>query len=383
MNEPSRHDQDALDELLAEARWPEPAAESTRRLAAYYQGLRRRQLTWRTASIGLAAAAAVAVIAVISPRLMTSPQDSGQVTAKIPMNRQPVVLAPQPNISLPGREPTALELIVFRAHERRQSPTLAVRTHDLSAHIGQAVDRLARTPSADADTVARSLVPHDPAGEAEETLAAMLRDQRDERAVAIVRLLSEIGTSRSLPILQAAASRPAMRSAALPGLIRLADASTLGGLIRGEIDASTRERLLIALLMREPQSAMPLFLMVANDESSELRRAALAAFDQIGDPPLEQLWLAMDDPRIEYRLTAARVLGRAADPTTLGRLMILADRPERRREAIVALLASPHPLAQTALVRASSNSALAGLIRHLQQMEPVYVSYKPIAQPTL
>ena len=387
MNEPRKQRDDPLDELLAEARWPELSPESIQRLTGHYRRLRRARLVWRNISIGLAAAAAVALVAGVSLRPMVQSRDVAErPAATAPAERRPVAIRPPepspPHVSA-GRAPSALEMILFRAQERRQATSLSASGNDPPDRMQVSLDELVANPSADPAPITRSLIGRDDANEAERWLVDAISRESGDRARAALRLLSEVGSARSLPALVAAAKDPALRTAALPGLIRLADERTLAGLVRVEQDRRTRERLLAALLRREMASALPLFLDFVDDPDPQVRHAALAALDAMGDPPVEGLIAMLDAPRMERRFAAARALGRAAEPETLWRILSWVDRPERRREVLVALLASPDPLAQAALARASHHSALAGLIRHLQQTEPIHVVHESVAQPAL
>lgn len=114
MNEPRESiSNDPLDQWLAEARWAAPTAESSRRLrGAWLEISRRRLSSWRRGAV--AAAAMIVVVVGVWFVIREEPPAVVQIAIESPPAK--VVSA-----QLPGRAPTARELVLFNAAVRKKA----------------------------------------------------------------------------------------------------------------------------------------------------------------------------------------------------------------------------------------------------------------------
>lgn len=198
-------------------------------------------------------------------------------------------------------------------------------------------------------------------------MIAIARAGPADRSAAAVKVLVEVGTERSLPILLEAMGEASLRGVVEAGVARLADPQSLARLARAEKDPSTRRRWIAALLERDPVVALPPFMwFVSDDADRELREEALAVIRGMSHPPVEALTAMLDDRSMDRRFAAACVLGRVADRATLEGVIGLLDRPDRRREALLVLIHSSDPMAKRVVALASRDARLAGIVRNLQ-----------------
>ncbi len=175
-----------------------------------------------------------------------------------PANRHYQVGSPpagtfSPAVTQSVRPPNPYELATLVAYRRTRAdrqrraasgPTEAV--DDRRDTIDLAVDQLVAEPNARVREVAQPLLAD--RGESEAALAARIGRMDGPRQVAAVRLLAEIATSQSLPLLQRLAARPGVHAEVMRCVARLSDSPTLGRLSRDERDPALRQELLATLL---------------------------------------------------------------------------------------------------------------------------------------
>ena len=365
----------ALDGLLAQAAWPPVSEESTRRLGAYWRGIspvgaRLRRL------IPIASAAAIVIAAalagVLLKRVGPAP-DATKITSTTPSAAAgdttqtvlyvPSLSSPYAPRALTDRDRLLLQLASISEHPagRRQSPRDVLVQGLLSDALnGPMRGRPAVWRPRDHARRAEEQLLEEPA--AAEGLAQRLDD---------VRLLASIATVRSLPGLVALARDPQTRQAAMPAILRLADAPTLAMLARQTPPAEGRH-LLAAMLRRDSRQAVRLLLPLVKEPAT--LSAAIAGLDSIAaDAQVRRNITAvlideLQGPRVEDRLAAARALGRFNDPETAARLAEMADRNVSRREALLALIWSgPRSAAASAALDAARRSArLSSTLRSLE-----------------
>ena len=233
-----------------------------------------------------------------------------------------------------------------------------------AAMIAKALDDLMRGSDVDVADAAGHLLDMTDARDLEYPLVEAIRNDHGERRLAGIRLFGEIGTPRSLPLLLALADHAETRPAALPGVIRLADAPRLAAMARSEPDAANQRRMLRRLSEIGSPDAMPLYLQFVADR--ETRAVALDAIEDAADPPVDALMATLRDSHISMRWAAARALGRVAEPSVIDALAEMVAQDVGRREAVITLLSSDSPLADDALRAASRYPGVSAAIESIR-----------------
>ena len=245
----------------------------------------------------------------------------------------------------------------------------SARPDSLIGRVDAAVEAIAAGEGADVAALAAALREDFAPERVEQRLTPLVVRRSDPRRRAAVRLLAEVATPRSTPLLASLCDDRSVRADAIAGLVRVADVPTLAALAGAAVDDGERRRLVAAMLRRDPAGAVPAYLAMLADEAAA--PAALAALDDVEQPPVEALFARLNDPRHANRLAAARALGRIDGPAVTTRLMAMVRRNVNRHEALVALASSDGPAAksffESALASkelgASARTARAGLDR--------------------
>ena len=369
---PDDANEQALDDLLATARWPEPSADSEQRLRDAWQAISRREARGRRrfryiAGCGIAAAVAVAAVLLphrTPPRDPRDPGDSGRQT----ISQLPIPLAParsnQPP-SVPWRPATAWELALVQPRRatatRPARAAVVARPDSLIARVDAALDVIAAGSRSDVATVAAELTKDFAPDRIEQRLTPAVVGRPGPRRTAALRLLARVATPRSAPLLASLAGNPADRPDAVAGLVRVGDVPTLAALANSASDEGERRRLLAALLRRDPARSVAAYLAFLADPTTA--PAALAALDDVPAPPVEVLFAALNDPRRGTRLAAARALGRIDGPFVTARLAAMVRTNVNRREALAALASSDGPEAKAYFEWALSSKELSAYAR--------------------
>lgn len=336
---------DPLDDLLAQATWPDPPAESTCRLEATWDELRRPAPPWRNPAATAAIAAAILLCtgvawmilarprprpalanspspparAVVSPPLDSTPRPPAALIALVDERRVHIVRADAP-APVVGREPTVRELALLRRRDRRPPPP---------AQSGQ--------PAASDPDALAAVVVVSPDAEAVPRFCAAARPEH-------------------FPLVRKLFNDPRTRPAALEAMARLADAATLARTARETNAPAHRRRLIAALLHRSDQQSLEPFLELLADVST--RADALAALDVVTDPPIDPLFATLDRPRGDLRRAAALALGRINGPVVTRRLIERVAADQGRGDAFLALASSKGRDAQQFLREATASERL-------------------------
>ena len=195
----------------------------------------------------------------------------------------------------------------------------------------------------------------------EPKLWAAVRQNRGFARTAAAELLARIATERSLPVLVELAQANDTHSAAVAGLVRLANPRDLAVLAANEPDAGLRRRLLAALVEWGTSESIGLYLNFV--ERADTSRDALVAIGDVRQPPKDILLAYLRAPNVAQRQAAALVLGRIADPQLALALAAAVEDAGIRKEALVALLLNPTPQAAEALREARQNLYLVASVR--------------------
>ena len=333
-----RDGDERLDELLAEARWPEPSEASTQRLRDRWLSLHSR----RVAYWPIAAAAAVLIVigsAIwFGMRPATVQPPTVVVVAPAPGIEKPLPVAPPSALS---REPTLRERLVILSSSptpaKPKPATQPKRKLDPETRFRLAIDAARDDKLDEAMTLLKPLSRED----VEARLAELVRDRSDAaRRASAVRLLGEVAGEGSFPLLMKLASEPDLAAAAMPAVSRLGGPSALVTLARTSDSDVTRGESARALLARGDRAATDAFLSLVLDAAT--RDVALSALHDAPDAGVQSLLAALDHHRVDYRQAAAKSLGSVCDHGDLGaRLRQMVRDNDNRREALAALVSCP------------------------------------------
>lgn len=382
---------EALDALLAQARWPEPTKDSTRRLRANWEALAKRGQNpdsfWKARWLKplLAAAAAIGVVAGATwaiwnhghfGALQTARQQTVQsehslvrtlpdvkTSHRVPQHSDvqfAVLIRP-----VASRPPTPLELMVCHIQPKPKRRPAAATAKRID--IDQVAEQLREiSPSAPDDSIARigarlcKVVGTD---RLEQRLSSIAFASTGSRRLSATRLLAAIATSRSVSALLALANDPEAHAAAMEGLCQCADAPLLARTATLERDRNLQQRLLRALLYRDVDESVPLYLGLL--KTPAVGSAAAHALHEAPSSFVNALFDRLNDPREDVRIAAAKALGQIDGPETTYRLAAMVRAGEDRREALIALACSDGAEAKAFLSQAAASGSLGGVVRSM------------------
>jgi hypothetical protein len=376
---------DPLDQLLSEAEWPQPDAETVNRLRRRWASLRavhrgrerrRRLLYWLTASAALITLAATWWLWPPAPEesrpiapVVPSPHvEQIAVDQNTDRSNTPDVPAPnvpdservdidEPIMAL-SRPPTPYELLLIHSVERRSS----IPPAETGPTLDTIIDEFLADPDADAAAVVASLKADH--GTCEQKLLELIDDAPPPQQSRIIQLLQHVGSRRCVPKLLELSVSPAMHGDAMRALTVLADAETLAALASRETDSVSRQLLLTELLSRQDEQSLGAWLdLLMNGQT---RDAALATLDENTMPPVRLLFDFMRGPDYSRRMAAAIVLGRLDDPDVTKSLIRLSQSNFNRQEALVGLLASRDKQAGRFLALATRDQTMVAAVYSAQ-----------------
>ena len=306
-----RTSDEALDELLAKARWPDVPAGAESRLRAALSAAhdddvaaRGRNIAWRPWLIGGAVAAALVLATVLGSWSRT------QRRTKVPPVEEARHVDPGPVPPTVARTPPPAE---FKPAHTSRPPNANERLFLIAA----------RRPIRPASPVSRAEPPRPPS--------------QSELRVA---LLSASATGRADGV------RASLRSA---------DSRVLANLSRETACRAWHAALVDELLSRPDPAGTRIFLELVADRSTSA--LAIGSLRSRPAPPVDRLVGALDDPSVRIRFAAARSLGAVCDRPLLDRLVRMAENGPSRREALAAILCSPTELTQAVLPALSAAPA--------------------------
>jgi HEAT repeat protein len=366
------HDDDELNRLLRQARWPLARDELAARLGDHWRRLqfvRRRQ---RLAFGGLAIAASILlVVAMLGWRgTPTAPEQVASDEDMHPIIEAPETApsespepAPATDRAIVSRDPNLYEQVVLIRTINKAGPqAAAISRKDREELVDELIAVMAGDAQANLDERIKPL--SDDLPRTERLLWKIVRQSDRERRLGAARLLSRIGSPRSLPVLMELAADPAIHEAAMLGLGRLAADHDLARWASIERDAALRRQLLSMLLARNTPDAVGLYLAFVNEAGS--RSEALGVIAEMENPPAELLLGYLESPQQPVRLAAALALSRVPDPAVVERVCASVAGISRR-EALIALLLSSSEKATGCLNEARENLYLVASVRAAEQ----------------
>jgi HEAT repeat protein len=391
-NEPSDHE---LDRLLSAARWPKPRADQLARLAGDWRRMRQARRRRRIGLGALAAAASVLLAGGALAWLSREPGVAVKEQAAVHMASNSAAPPRMPDrkrdalprvVATPPVTPSRLRLPPLPSPDQRQSDAdSSIVSRDPNIYERVALARMMSDPKPRSRALDRQLLEETIAALAvdpeanidarltrspkllvryERLLTAALRDDSPKRRLGAARVLSQIGTRRSVPVLIELAADSSTHAPAVLGLARLVDERNLAQLVARERDAALRRRLLGALIAWRTPAAVGLYLELVN--SQPMRREALDVLQNMSDPPAEELLAYLESPQNSLRLAAGLALSRIPDPDVVERLCD-AISGIGRQEALIALLLNESEQATGCLNHARGNLYLVASLRAAEQ----------------
>ena len=180
-----------------------------------------------------------------------------------------------------------------------------------------------------------------------------------------VRLLAELGTQRSVPLLERLAGEPELHEGALLGLARLVNDRQLAWLADHEPDAKLRSVLLGRLVERSTPESVGWFLRFVDQPRT--RQGTLDIVAGLDNPPIDLLFSFLESSQTAQRLAAAQALARCREPEIAQRLCTTAMEGVARHEALVALLLHSSPQAANCLEEARHDLYLVASVQAAEQ----------------
>ncbi len=379
-------DSDPLDELLAEARWPEPTPLVEKRLQRRWQELRPHES--RFDRRWLVAAAAAVLIGVIwltrshwnaanRVRVPIAEPDPPSQPLPLPKPRTLPNSVVTPEESSPtystSRPPSPLEMAVLRRPKpteqkpQRKRPTdpLVAAVHELEQHPSAVI---AEKPGT---------TPQDRRGLESRLLTLIPRSSPDQQRT-LLRLLNSVASSRSIPLLVACQAQPDLQSIAEPTLLRVADAKTLYRLSQTEFVAARQSKFLEKLFTHADRHAVDLFLQAVM--SPQTRRTALVVAETTPNPPTAALFDALNHRHADVRTIAALVVGRVLDDTVTPKLVQWVHHEPSRQELWIALLERPEPNIKPFVAQACRSRQVYATVSSAELMRLTFA--RPATKPT-
>jgi DNA-binding protein Fis len=294
-------DDDKLDALIAQARWPEldVAAQSRLRATIRRESPHSAQRLWlRFALTGAAASVALgaggwlaysqlAVATIRSERAHHTPRR--EPMPKDAASQQQTT--PRPGSSA-GRPPNIYEQLILASAKSKTSGGTAV----------------AVVP---ADEVPNPVKP----SRLRDAVLVELRRPANTADARVVRDYIAQSDLVDRAVLRQCLTRPDVKNAAYEALLRRTDEPSIEMILQLVLDAQTRD-------------------------------AVLAGLSSSQRPPVDALIDRLSGPDVQKRFAAARALGAIDDAASLSRLQRMAQSNDHRREALAALLSSATPTAQ-------------------------------------
>jgi hypothetical protein len=259
-----------------------------------------------------------------------------------------------------SRPATLLETAAFKAHQSRQHE-VAWRQDAL---VEQAIAVIRYTPDLSAEqvaTAARPLLARRTYSERRllESVAYFDGSRRDSA----LRLLSHVGSPRSLAGLLPLVEHPRCGQLAAATLLHIVPPENIALLASRERNPQAQRSMLAALLRTGDRRTVGVFLTCVAHRST--RSAALQVAAQTDALPITSLidWLNSSDAA--RSAAAATALAHATDPAAIEAMIALARSGRTPQAAMIALVGSEQPAAQS-FVAAAQRSPLVAIVNEAQ-----------------
>ncbi len=370
-------DRDPLDDLLAEAHWPEPTPLVEERLQRHWRTLRPRESRFDRRWL-VAAAAAVLIGVVWCARSHWNAANRVRVPIAVPDPLSQPTPPPPPKIvgtpqELPPQYSTSrpanpIEIAVLDRDKKKTKKTKKIRKKRPIDPLVVAAKQMERYPGAVIAEKPETTIKDHRAFESR--LLALIPRSNPQHQRTLLRLLNSVASPRSTPLLLACRTRPDLQPIVEPTLLRVADANTLYRLSQTEFVATRQAKFLEPLLTHDDPQAPELFLQAVM--SPQTRHVAFELAAITPNPPTEAFFEALNHRRADVRTIAALVLGRVLDDTVTPRLVQWIHREPSRHELWIALLDRPEPQVRTFIAQACRSRQVFATVSSAELMRQAF-----------
>ena len=381
-----------LDQLLAEAEWPEAgdvvisriqdvisnaiqepsteyltantAAESA---AAFFKDSQNNQVSRAMGSrpsqryFFVASVIAAIVLAFLAGRWSTPdlPDDVAAITASRRNDQQiktPPSQTPESPLSLPassGVDAESSGMVAGNTASPVNSPVSSSEVDALQPRPDASLARNRRLTQrermqlqlnsvleclgngADLDaSCCKSLLPR--RAEFEYMLGEVIRNATGQRQMAAVTAIGFVGTDGSVPTLLRTTKSEDLRSKAIEAVKRCSSEQMLAGLVLQQGDESLRREFLTELAHRQtPKAALAWLHLVRSKETAEL---CLQLADELSPAMVDAMFADLDAPLLDDRMAAILSLGRRTDQITQERTLRLVQQFPNRWEPVAIMM---------------------------------------------
>lgn len=363
---------DPLDDLLASARWPDAGEERLERLQTHWAALHDIRPARRVSRVvvRIAAVAAAVLLAVGAAWWAARGDNDVRSVERIPNDiakrkpqSWPQTPSPVPGVdesvlaAMPNSRPaTALETAVFRAWQAERRAASWKQDAAVERSIA-AIRDVQPLDDARLAAVARPLLARRAYSERRLLESVLYFD--GSRREAALKLLAVVGTTRTVRELLPLVENAREKTAVVATLLRLAPPENLALLARREQNPQARRAMLAALLSAGDERSVGAFLVCASHGAT--RGAAVELVASTDALPTATLiaWLKSADA--QRSAAAAAVLANARDRAAIESLIALARSPNAPPPALVALVGSRQPAAQSFIAAARHSSLVAAV----------------------
>jgi hypothetical protein len=164
-------------------------------------------------------------------------------------------------------------------------------------------------------------------------------------------LLARLVTPSTVPLLAPLQADPRWSRQANRVMAPLYPSPVLYRIAMQSNEPDVQQAIAAVLLSRGDLVSLRHYLQLVDHPTAS--QAALVAVDEVATPPVLSLFACLEAPQREIRLTAALVLAQINDARIVMELIKRTQRHATRQPALVALVASDHPLAQEYVQRAN------------------------------
>lgn len=330
---------DPLDEVLKNARWPEPTGLERNRLEARWESLsrsrfesRRRLARWTlAATVLLCLGLGVGGWLLFGPN-QPRPQAPNRTLpdlAEKPSPQPKEHIADEPLVRTPTRYEELAFVVAIQHHQR-------AKVNPQVKPLIEALNTLLDQPETNVAELCEPLKSQQAAYE--NLILSRLPSWNRAEQLTGLKVLKEIGSDKAIPVLDQLARDPELAIHAWPVARHLASVNKLGEWAKTGTPAQRKDALQTLLSRKEDPKALGMLLhLVALPASRKLAVSVLAADP---NPPIELLFVFLKQGTKTERHSAGLVLGQLKNPKVTKELLAMAQKQSFPPEVMLGLLNS-------------------------------------------